>query len=218
MAGRQRVASGKSIKDIMSMSEDLLSTYTPSQQREIVSRLASATNKRIRSLENKNAQTPSLMRIEESGGKISVKGKSGSELLNEFNRAKRFLQSPSSTVRGWKKQVKEVEKALEDKTIGGVSIEKGMSANAIISNAFALYDVLSEQNSQLVSAKDRYKIAGHIADLMYNNPDLDNILAQTMNWLEKEHNQIKQEYTKLQKENSLGNRLENDIPTRYKRR
>lgn len=215
---RQRVTTGKSIKDILSMSEDVLSGYSPSHQREIVSRLASAANKRIRNLEKNSALTPSLLRIEESGGKISVKGKSSEQVLNEFNRAKRFLQSQSSTVRGWKQQVKQVEAAFEDVTISGKpEIKKGMSANAAISQAFALYDVIAETNPELVSNKDRYKIAGHIADVMYEVEDLESTLSQTLSWLESEQETIREQYNRLQSGDVLGNRLVNDIPRRYRR-
>ena len=215
---RQRVTTGKSIKDILSMSEDVLSGYSPSQQREIVSRLASAANKRIRNLEKNSAQTPALLRIEESGGKISVKGKTVDQVLNEFNRAKRFLQSQSSTVKGWKQQVKQVKTAFEDVTISGKpEIKKGMSANAAISQAFALYDVIAETNPELVSNKDRYKIAGHIADVMYEVEDLESTLSQTLSWLESEQETIREQYNRLQSEDVLGNRLVNDIPKRFRR-
>ena len=104
MAKRNRVSSGLTIKDIQSMSMDKFQKYTPSQQRELVSRLASAGNKRLKTLEKSGIQTPATIKLGLSGGKLSVKGKTGDELIKEFYRAKNFLNSPTSTKTGWKKQ------------------------------------------------------------------------------------------------------------------
>ena len=125
MAKRKRVSSGLTIKDIQKMSMDKFQSYTPAQQRELVSRLASAGNKRLRNLEKVGTETPSTIKLNLSGGKLSVKGKSGDELIKEFYRAKSFLNSPTSTTIGWKKTKQEIKKTVSD--IG--KVYKGMSYN-----------------------------------------------------------------------------------------
>lgn len=226
---RERIATGLSVKDVMSMTEGQLLSYTPSQQREIVSRLASATNKRIRGLEKKGFETPALLRIQHSGGNISVKGKTGADLINEFNRAKRFMKSQSSTVTGWKKIVKNIEKdvktnlMIDNLLYDGESelpnIEKGMTANQIISNAFALFDVLSESNPELVATRDRYKLTRKIAEMLESGMNYEDSMLTLYNQLLYEEEETRQQYEQLQEESSLGNRLTNDvqIPKRYKR-
>lgn len=231
---RERIATGLSVKDVMSMTEGQLLSYTPSQQREIVSRLASATNKRIRGLEKKGFETPALLRIQHSGGNISVKGKTGADLINEFNRAKRFMTSPSSSVTGWKKIVKKIEKDVKEKLSiepyeGTDSsdkqqsklpeIKEGMTANQIISNAFALFDVLSESNPELVATRDRYKLTRKIAEMLESGMNYEDSMLTLYNQLLHEEEETRQQYEQLQEESSLGNRLTNDvqIPKRYKR-
>lgn len=221
---RERVATGLSVKDVMSMTESQLMSYAPTQQREIVSRLASATNKRIRALEKKGFDTPALLRIIRSGGNISVKGKTGADLINEFNRAKRFMRSESSTVTGWKKVIKQIEKDVKTSLmLDGESkipkIEKGMTANQLISNAFALFDVLSESNPDLVATRDRYRLTRRIAEMLEYGMDYEETITTLYNQLLYEDEETRLQYEQLQEESSLGNRLTNDtqIPERYKR-
>ena len=220
---RERIATGLSVKDVMSMTEGQLLSYTPSQQREIVSRLASATNKRIRGLEKKGFETPALLRVKHSGGNISVKGKTGADLINEFNRAKRFMKSQTSTITGWKKVVKKIEKDVKtnlmiDSESELPNIEKGMTANRIISNAFALFDVLSESNPDLVATRDRYKLTRRIAEMLESGMSYEDSMLSLYNQLLYEDEETRQQYDQLQEESFLGNRLTNDtqIPKRYR--
>ena len=79
-----------------------------------VSRLASAANKRLVRLEKQNITTPASVYIKEHGGKFSVAGKNVFELREEFQRAKGFLESETSTVRGYKKWGSKIAKTLHE--------------------------------------------------------------------------------------------------------
>lgn len=103
---RQRIATGLKISDIMDMPISKLSQYTPKQQREIISRLASAANKRLKTLQKQDIYNSAVSRLEKSGGKISVRGKSGDELIKEFVRAREFLSNKFSSATYWKKDNK----------------------------------------------------------------------------------------------------------------
>lgn len=216
---RKRIATGLKVSDILQMTESKLQSYSVSEQREIVSRVASAANKRLKNLQAKEVITPATIRLQQSGGKISVKGKSGDDLINEFNRAKRFLKSKTSSITGWKKEVKRVEnQASELMASGKLKIQKGMKSNEIIANAFAIFDVLSETSPELVVARDRYKIAEHIANIYVDSQDVGNIILKTTEWLETEYQETQRRYDRLQEETSLGKQLNDDIPRRYKRK
>lgn len=215
---RSRVASGKTIKDIMSMPISELQNFTPTQQREIVSRLASAANKRIRSLEKKNIETPALINIKMDGGKISVKGKSGDALLSEFYKARSFLRSPTSTLTGWKKVTKGIEKAfneMKDIYLPGTDIKYN---NAMMGNAFALYDILSKTDPLLMQGRDKYKIASKIAEFMYSGSTVrnyDEVIDMTLSYLKTQYEQEQERYNSTQR--PLGYKIDTDIPDRLKR-
>lgn len=215
---RSRVTSGKSIKDIMSMPISELQKYSPAQQREIVSRLASAANKRIRSLEKKNVETPALINIKMNGGKISVKGKIGDELLSEFYKARSFLRSPTSTIKGWNKVVKGIEKAFNEMKniyLPGTDIKYN---NAMMGNAFALYDIMSKTDPLLMQGRDKYKIASKIAEFMYSGNTVrnyDEVIDMTLSYLKTQYEQEQERYNSTQR--PLGRKIDNDIPERLKR-
>ena len=204
---RKRITQGKSIQEILKMNVSTLQGYTIKEQREIVSRLASAANKRLRGLESKDIETPATIKLKMSGGKVSVKGKSEDELLNEFFRARQFLNAKTSTRSGWKNVEKGVEKAIQD--IEKITIFKGMGYNELIGKAFAYYDTLKEIDPTLVMNRDKYKIAEYIADLLYQNEDMD--INRVMN----QANEAEQERYNSTAQR-LGQRITPDIPNRMR--
>ena len=209
MAKRNRIASGLTIKDIQKMSMDKFQSYTPAQQRELVSRLASAGNKRLRNLEKAGIETPATIKLNLSGGKLSVKGKSGDELIKEFYRAKNFLNSSTSTKTGWKKTKQEIQKTVSD--IG--KIYKGMSYNEAIANAFAYYDTLSEIDPTLTMNRDKYKVTEKIAEMMKNGIEPEEIINKSTTYLMDLYDAEQTRY------NETIQPLGNDItPNRYRRK
>lgn len=218
MATRKHVSTGKTISDIMKMSISELQNFTASQQREIVSRLASAANKRIKLLEKRGVDTPALININMNGGKLSVKGKSGDELISEFYKARSFLRSPTSTVRGWNKVLKGVEKAfneMSDIYLPGTDIKYN---NAMMGNAFALYDILSRTDPLLMQGREKYKIASKIAEFMYSGNTIRNyeeVMNMTLSYLQNQYEQEQERYNSTQR--PLGRKIDRDIPDRFRR-
>lgn len=209
MAKRNRVSSGLTIKDIQKMSMDKFQKYTPAQQRELVSRLASAGNKRLRNLEKTGTETPATIKLNLSGGKLSVKGKSGDDLIKEFYRAKNFLNSPTSTKTGWKKTKQEIQKTVSD--IG--KIYKGMDYNEAIANAFAYYDALLEIDPTLTMNRDKYKVTEKIAEMMKNGIEPEEIINKSTTYLMDLYDAEQTRYNETIQ--PLGNNI---TPNRYRRR
>ena len=211
---RKRVSQGKTIKDILKMNVSTLQGYSVREQREIVSRLASAANKRLRGLESKDIETPATIKLKMSGGKVSVKGKSEDELLNEFYRARQFLNAKTSTRTGWKNVEKGVEKAIQD--IEKINIHKGMSYNALIGKAFAYYDTLKEVDPSLVMNRDKYKVAEYIADLIYQNDDMNisDIMNRATQYIMDTYEAEQERYNSTAQR--LGQRITPDIPDRMR--
>lgn len=72
-------------------------------------RLASMANKRVRRLEKNNLiDAPAYQQYIASGGKFSVKGKDYNQLQQEISRLQLFLNSETSTVRGYNNVLKEM--------------------------------------------------------------------------------------------------------------
>lgn len=72
-------------------------------------RLASMANKRVRRLEKNNlTDAPAYQQYISSGGKFTVKGKDYNQLQKEISRLQSFLDSSTSTVRGYNNVLKEM--------------------------------------------------------------------------------------------------------------
>lgn len=201
---RERIATGMSISDIMDMSISKFESYTPKQQREITSRLASAANKRLRNLEKSGIENPTTIRLNLSGGKISVKGKSGDELKQEFFRAKQFLGSKLSSKKEWKK----FEKAITENY-------QGNESRYTMGLAFSYFDVLQEIDPKISALREKYRLVDQIADYIQAGDNAETIINKSKEYLEKRYNQEQERYNNQNV--SFGDRLDNSRK-RYRRK
>ena len=211
---RNRIASGLSIQDIMSMDMKKFESYSLKEQKEITSRLASAANKRLKTFERKEIVNPAVLKMQMEGGKISVKNKTQDELKEEYFRAKTFLKSKFSTQKGYKQYMEKLNDSLN---IDQKGIYKGMDASLLYSTAFAYYDALQDISPSIQNVKDKYKIANKIAEFMQDGKDEKEIFKDVFSWLSKEYEQMQEQFNETSV--SFGNRLdEEDTPTRFKRK
>ena len=103
------------LNKIMSLSREDLATYTRALVRE--------SNKRLTNMKKRGMTTPATAFIKKHGGKFSLKTRKGreknvAELREEFQRAKGFIESETSTVRGFRSWETKVSDTL--KTNAGI--------------------------------------------------------------------------------------------------
>jgi len=204
---RSRIASGMKISDIMDMSFRDFEKYTPTQQREIVSRLGSAANKRLKNLQKNNIENPATLRLDLSGGKISVRGKSGDELKQEFYRAKQFLGSKFSQTREWKKFEKKLEAGYKNK-------DENISANMGL--AFSYFDLLQEIDPTISKEREKYRLVDVIADFIRDGKNSNEIINSAKDYLNKRYKEEQERYNN--QNTRFADRLINDTPKRYRRK
>lgn len=95
---------GKSVEDLLKTGSAYLTRLTTPHLRQIVTRLSSAGNKRLRRAEKGgSADSPAIERVKQSGGKFTGKNKDRAGLEQEFLRLKQFFRDPTSTMEGWKR-------------------------------------------------------------------------------------------------------------------
>lgn len=111
---------GLKLDTILNMDWEQLNSLSESEMKQITSRLVSASNKRIRRLEQTTMGTSSFayQKVESRGKKFSVRGKNLNQVKQEFKLAKQFLQYKTSTVSGWKKYRSKMEKRVSGETYG----------------------------------------------------------------------------------------------------
>ena len=205
---RSRIATGLSVSDIMNMPISKLSTYTPTQQREIVSRVASAANKRLRNLEKQNISNPATRKLNASGGKISVRGKTGDDLIKEFNRARDFMKNRFSSAKEWKKTVK---KLSQSEQLQGIPEHE-------IGEVFDYYDIARETDPNVVNELSKYELMDYIDGLIQIEGLTDpyEINRRVLQYAQAEHDRRERESKELNRRFSSG--LEYDVPERLQKK
>lgn len=101
--------SGLSVKQILKMDNSTFNALNEKQLREVLGRLVSAGNKRLRDFERKGEKSPAYNYIMGKKGRgyftAKVEGDTGRDRLNalraEFARAKDFFNAETSTVKKW---------------------------------------------------------------------------------------------------------------------
>ena len=206
MAKRNRIATGLSIEKILKMPISKIQSYSPTAQREIVSRLVSAGNKRLRTLEKKDINNAATLRLYNSGGKLSVKGKSDDELIKEYIRARDFLQNKFSKVSEWNKTIKNL---MKNDTLSKME-EKD------VSQAFSYYESLREMNPIIVNRINEYQLLDYIEELIMDDTPREEIINKSLKWVNDEYKRTRDEYNRTT--TRFTDSLEYDIPDRLNKR
>lgn len=108
------LVSGMTIKEILNMDNKTFDALNEKDLRQVVGRLVSAGNKRLRTFQRQGETSPAERYImRESGGMFSTRGKDFGELRTEFKRAKGFLDSETGSIKGWNKVRDETLQSLK---------------------------------------------------------------------------------------------------------
>lgn len=195
---RQRYTTGQTVADLVKIRPADFANLGIAHQREIVSKLASVGNKRLKSLKAKDISNSAVMRVNMSGGKFSIKGKSGEELTNELERVKRFLKSEQSTLKGWERTQAKLKKDLE---------KVGITTKSETGLAYSIYDLLNDYNHDLTVERSKYDVVQRIEDDLKNGIDPNKAYQNAETWLKEEYERKQAEYAAMDEYE--------DIPVRF---
>ena len=154
---RSPYVTGKSVEDILNMDAKVFRSLGERDLREVVGRLVSAGNKRLRSFSKAGETSPATRQAAKSGGAFSTKGKDLNQLRSEYARAKQFLTARTSTKAGWKKVQKDTLKELKKQGVDVTPTEFGKMWSA--------YEKLKEQSPEIADKRLKYKVLNDIADM-----------------------------------------------------
>ena len=101
------------LAEFNNLSTTQLMHFSTPELKSLVSQIGGRLNKRISNLRYaEGANKSAYEKVQESGGKFSVKGKNRKELMYEAKREQNFYRMKGSTVSGAKKIYKSMEKAM----------------------------------------------------------------------------------------------------------
>ena len=171
-----------SVKYLQNLTNRQLTNLTRNELAKVVSKLASAANKRTKRLIQSGVPSPALIgRIERGKVKFSVKGKNVDELKKEYLEVKSYLSSETSTVKGARKVMNTVIDTLKNKK--GIEITENQ-----YKDFFKIYERVKEADPYISSQQMKYKVFEAISNKMdYANPDdvIDSVIDDLENLYEQ---------------------------------
>lgn len=153
---RSNWATGKSMDFLLDLDPDVWTQLSDRELRDVVSRLASAANKRVKRATASGSQSWAVKSVQR-GGKFSVAGKDLESLRNEYQRVRAFLLDPNSTAAGWKQTRSELGDILQ-----GMGYDVSPSQ---VEQMMTLYNHLMEVDGTTLSREDRYKYMKELAEI-----------------------------------------------------
>lgn len=177
---RKSFVAGKSTAELLNLSSGDVSKLTRPQLAQVVSRVASAANKRLKGVKETGRATPAYTKVMESGGKFSTRGKSLNQLRSEFLRAKQYMESQSSTIARYDKLLVRTARNLSG---AGVTNANPQTIEKLLKIYGKIYD--SDPQARVRSMK--YEIQRTIGDEMLINPNMsiDGIVTKVSAQLSK---------------------------------
>lgn len=148
---------------IVNMTAESFMNLSENQLRKFTSQIAKTANRRMKSLESKGISSPASRYAKRGGAKFGIAGKSTDEVKAEFMRAKGFLESQTSTVKGWNKFVNDSVKGLEER---GIKIDK-----EDFDKLWKAYDDLAETDPEIKERQFKYMTLNEISNTMAEDPD-----------------------------------------------
>lgn len=180
MPRNRAIVQGKSIEDILNMDIDTFNKLGLSDMKQVVGRLVSAGNKRLRSFEKRDETSPATRYIRRSGGAFTTKGKDLNALRAEYIRAKGFLQSQTGTIKGWKTTRKETIASLHDQGID-ITVEQ-------FDRFWRAYQDLKELDPNVATKSLKYTMLEEISNRVENTSKTPDEIATEL------HEQISKIY------------------------
>lgn len=184
---------GKTVEDILNIPLKDLNKMTESQLRTVVGRLVSAGNKRMRRFLAKKGKLPYRVEGYYSYDKMkfSTVGKDRQELMEEFKRAKAFMKSETTSLKGTKKVEKKVKQSLKKY---GVNLSDLSPED--YERFWAVYKVLRERHPDIKYVRGyKYQVFDTIKSVLPGDSTID--LNEIINRMESELQNIYEKASSL---------------------
>lgn len=155
---------GKSAMQLAHLSATQIKGYDRQNLARIVTKLNSAANKRVVRLEEAGYNTPAMRAAKvDKGQRFSVAGKNLKQLRAEYIRVSGFLKADTSTKKGYKGFLKQIQKAFSDKgvKIGG---KGGTDTQDFVQKVTKIYDWLKEKSPIIEESGYKYEAMKMISE------------------------------------------------------
>lgn len=148
---------GMTTEQLLNIDINTFNSLTRSELSQVVSRIGATANKRIKTFEKSNIESPAYKSISR-GGRISAKGKSLNQLRSEYSRSKTFLQAKTGSVSAYKATRKNTRQSLKE---SGVNV-----SDENMDTMFKVYEELKNIDSSITDRKLKYKTMDEVSKML----------------------------------------------------
>ena len=186
---------GTSADELTNLSATQIKQYDRKNLAKIVTKLASAANKRVKRLGEKGLDTPALRKAYK-GKHFGSKDKNLKQLRSEYKRVSGFLKSETSTVKGYKSFLNRLSKNFKEK---GVKVGSGTikETQDFIDKETRIYDWLKERNPFIEESIYKYSVMPKLSEYI-NQGNLSELAIK-----KRMQKYIKEEYKKIQESRNI---------------
>ena len=188
---------GISADKLTNLSATQIKQYDRKNLAKIVTKLASAANKRLVRLEKEGYNTPAMRKNHvDKGERFSVKGKNLKQLRSEYIHVSSFLKDNTSTVKGYKPFLQTLKNKFNEK---GVKIGGGTEKEIqdFIDKETKIYDWLKERNPFIEESTYKYSVMPKLSEYINQGNLSESAIKRRM------QKYIKKEYKKIQKSRNI---------------
>lgn len=190
LARKREIFSGKSTQELLDIDFSDFIGYDYKQMKNVVQRLASTANKRIKAFIDKDMKSsPALYNLWEKGTydwdiasannvmlaqlKFSTKGKDLNALRKEYKSLKQFLSAKTSTVKGWQGVQKQTINTMQSKH--GITITPEQ-----FDSLWKVYEKLKKTQSFLGLPQYKYETIKMIQTELNASTDIEDVIVKAM--------------------------------------
>lgn len=101
-----------SMKSLLNLTAAQINKMSRKELASVVSSLGKTANQRLTRIEQANVNTPQYQKAMREGGRFRARNKSLNQLRNEYVRVKEFLNSKTSSLRGYRQTKRDFEKRM----------------------------------------------------------------------------------------------------------
>ena len=101
------------MKNLLNLTAAQINKMNRKELANVVTSLGKTANQRLTRIEQANINTPQYQKAMREGGRFKARNKSLNQLRNEYVRVKEFLNSKTSSLRGYRQTKREFEKRMD---------------------------------------------------------------------------------------------------------
>lgn len=184
MAKRRRYFGKRSAESLTRLRYETVNSMTEQELKEAITKMGNTINRRLKGFERRGEVSPAVYNLQESGGKISVKGKDVNQLRAEYIRARDFLKAKTSTQKGYYNTLDRIKYGLHKE---GIDLTRRQ-----VMDVMKTYTKVKNESPKGRLSDIRYNVIDYIRELP-DNMTVEEKMVKTLNDINNIYKEVQQD-------------------------